>query len=311
MSRIRSIRPTDVVALATFEGKALPNEAKTRRGLAKEQTLPLAMGTVLEQWIISEDRHTVVAVAGLTIRGLISARHRAGRSIWEVDRLVVCDNEDQEEMSAALLEHLSELASQGGIRSIFLRLPQESPSLQAARRAGFSPYLSETLFRRTDAGVAEPLQEIDGCRPRMNGDDHAIFRLYSAVVPSSVRAVEGMTFEEWRDSQDTASGRRREYLCMQEDRLRAWLRVSRGGGYCQLQLLFHPGEESVLDSLVRYALSRSPQREPVLALVPNYQSSLIAVLTREWAFEGVAHYCTLVRQLTVRVREARLVPARA
>lgn len=308
---IRTIRPTDLVALVTFETKAFPNQAKTRDRLEQEPTRPLAVGAILEQWITLDNRQTLVVAEGLTIRGLVSARHRAGRSALEVDWLVPGQEEDSDELSSDLLTQLSETGGQAGARRIFLRMPKASPLLGAAHRAGFLVYGAETLFRRDASPSVDSPPEIEGLRPREKGDDVGIFRLYHAAVPQSVRTAEGMTFEEWDAARDAGVGQQREYVYLQEDHLWAWLQVTRRSGCGQFRLLVHPRHEEALRPLLHYALSSFGKHEALLALIPDFQSRLQFLLTEGWGFEEVAQYNTLVRHLTVRVPEAQLIPAQA
>jgi len=308
---IRSIRPTDLVALVTFETKAFPNEAKTRDRLAQEPTRPLAVGDILEQWITLDNRQTLVVAEGLTIRSLVSARHRAGRSALEVDWLVPGQEEESGELSSDMLTQLSESGGLAGARRIFLRMPKESPLLSAAHRAGFLVYGAETLFRRDSATSFETPPELAGLRPREKGDDVGIFRLYHAAVPQSVRVAEGMTFEEWDEARDAGAGQQREYVYLREDHLQAWLRVTKRSGYGQFQLLVHPRHEEALSPLLHYALSSLGKHEAIFALIPDFQGRLQLLLTESWGFGEMARYNTLVRHLTVRVPEAKLVPARA
>ncbi|MBI2887665.1 MAG: hypothetical protein HYY02_10710 [Chloroflexi bacterium] len=307
---IRTIRPTDLVALVAFEGKAVPNCALTRHRLERDHERPLAMSAFFNQWVTLEDRHTLVASEGHSIRGLVSARHRAGPTAWEVDWLVL-GHEEEEPTAVALLEHLADVATAAGVQRLFLRLPQDSALIPAARRAGFWPYLAEGLYRRQQQEAAPAVAPIEGLRPKVKGDEQGIFRLYHAAVPQGVRAVEGMTLREWNEVQDARFGRRREFVCLREDQLCAWLWVALGSECGQFQVLVHPGQEELLSPLVGFALSRLARKQTVLALVPEFQSGLQTTLVQEWDFEAGAHYHTLVRQLTVRVKEGRLVLARA
>lgn len=310
---VRHLRPTDLVALAAFEAKDLPNEARTRDSLERDRKRMLAVSTVFEQWIAAEDRQTIVAASGLAIRGMVSARHRSGRSAWEVDWLVLEGNEADDWTALALLERLSEEAVKAQVQRIFLRVPKNSDKTNAAVRAGFTSYGMESLLRRrpsdTGSAIAE-LMEVQ-LRPKRKDDDLALFRLYHSSAPAQVRSMEGMTLEEWSANRDAPFGQQKEYVWGQDDRLRAWLQVNRGNGCGQFRLLVHPEDENRLEDLVAQALTRLSHKDPALALVPHYQPSLRTLLMEVWGFEEVAEYENLARQLAVRVPEARFVPARA
>ena len=148
-------------------------------------------------------------------------------------------------------------------------------------------------------------------RQRQKSDELGIFRLYHVAVPPHVRSMEGMTLEEWRATRDVQFWQQREFVCSQEDRVRGWLQVNRGGGCGQFRLLLHPEDAFRLEGFVALALARLRRKQPVLALVPYFQPDLQSLLKEAWGFEEVAEYESLARQLAVRVPEARLVPARA
>jgi len=312
-STVRHLRPTDLVALAAFEAKDLPNEARTRESLERDRKRILAVSTVFEQWIAAEDRQTLVAASGLAIRGMVSAHHRSGRSAWEVDWLVLEENGVDDWTALALLERLSEESVKAWVQRIFLRVPKESDKTNAAVRAGFTSYGTETLLRRrpSDTTPATAQSMAIQLRPKQKDDDAALFRLYHSAVPAQVRSMEGMTLEEWQATRDVPFGQQKEYVWCQEDRLRAWLQVNRGNGCGQFRLMVHPEDETRLEDLVTQALAQLPRKDPVLALVPHYQPSLRTLLMAVWGLEEVAEYENLARQLAVRVPEARFVPARA
>ena len=120
-----------------------------------------------------------------------------------------------------------------------------------------------------------------------------------------------MTLEEGDAAGDAGVGQQREYVYLQEDQTWAWLQVTKRSGCGQFQLLVHPRREEALRPLVHYALSSFGKQEAIFALIPDFQSMLQFHLTEGWGFEDVAQYSTLVRHLTVRVPEAKLIPAQA
>ncbi len=307
---IRSIRPTDLVALVTFETRAFPNEARTRDRLDREPTRPLPVGAILEHWISLDNRHTLVAAEGLAIHGLVSARHRAGRSMIEVDWLVLPSDVGSEDLSSDILHKLCESGISSSVRRIFLRLPKDSPLAGAVVRAGFVKYGSETLFRGVPQSSLTAASPEDEFRALENEDKHGLFRLYHAAVPQQVRAAEGMTFEEWDEVRDSVSGHIKEYVGCQDDRVWSWVRIIRRNGFGQFQFLLHPERPDMLQDVLSCALSKFEDQEVVWALIPEYQYGMGNVLREDWGFEEVAEYNTFVRHLTVRVPQVQLVPAR-
>ena len=310
MAVIRTIRPTDLVALAAVEGRSFPNMALARGRLGGNHSFAVTVGTILEQWIISENRQTVVAMEGLAIHGLASAKHRKGRSVWEVDSLAVANGRDAENIALPLLEEVVRHAGQSGVRTVLLRLDQDNPMLMAARRAGFTPYQHETLLRgKGRLEGSDGITDLPGRRNRLKADDLPLFRLYSDITPTPIRAVEGMTLNEWKEHQDSAAGRVREYVWCEADRCWGWLQVAAAGGHGELRMLCLPETEDRLIAMIGSGLAQLGKGGQVLVLVPDYQAVQARVLADRFSFESAGRYVTLAKQLSVRVGQLRTVPA--
>src|SRR5207247_3110478 len=134
MNSPRRPLPTDLVALGSFEGRLHHNEAKPldRLGL-DERAHPLE--STIEQWFsFATGKHTWVSVRGATIRGLISARRRAKRSVWEVDALI--DVEEDEGVALSLFSRMIGGISKQRAERVFVRLDAGSHLCEAGRRTG-------------------------------------------------------------------------------------------------------------------------------------------------------------------------------
>lgn len=312
MTAVRDLRPTDVVAIAALETKAIPNQARTRDRLQREGKGPLFLNALVEPWLPTETRRTMVAADGLAIRALASARHRRRSTVWEIDWLVADDESREDEDNCIdLLEQLAARCAELGAQRIFLRVPQNSGCLDAARKSGFWPYLAETLFIREHDDVPRLVEVPEGLRPRSKVDDLGLFRLYSQVVPSSVRSAEGMTLDEWTASQEVVPGRRKEFVLSREDAIEAWLWLTKAGGATHINLMTSRDDEKTVNGLIQYALEQCERRDPVMALVPSFQSGLQFALRADWGFEEVGQYRTLIKHLQVRVAQPAFIPARA
>ncbi|MBI4498593.1 MAG: hypothetical protein HY689_11905 [Chloroflexi bacterium] len=314
---IRTIRPTDLVALVTFEGRALPNAARARHALSQEHQRPLPVSAILEQWLPFEGRrYTWVAVHSFSIHGLISAQHRAGRSAWEVDWLIVDSLDHAEDVARHLLDRLSAEGGEAGAQKVFLRLPTDSFLVNVARQAGFWPYLSETLYRwapqkRPAVPVGAVSPPIASLRRKTKADDYGIFRLYNLAVPESVRRAQGVTFADWREARELSPGRKQELVSVQEGKVRTWLGLAQSSQAGMFDLMLDPAEAGATEALVQYALRQLGPRAPVLCLVPEYHRALRRVLEEDEEARPVAEYITMVKVLTVRVPAQGLVPAQA
>ncbi len=299
---IRPVRPTDLVGLAVLQRRGYPNQAYGRRALGRGRDDWADLFRVLNPLVSLEiRRHTLLFDDGDRLAGLVSTLP-FGR-YWEVDRLIWApDGRPQD--CAELLSRLGLDAAQQGVERIYLRLSNESPLLGAARAAGFVPYKVETLFR------GGPIQVSAGDpragRPRRRGDDLALFRLYSRVVPVSVRQAEAMTLTEWR--QWFRGGR--QLVVEEGGEPVLWARLTAADDQLQLTAEARDLPEPAVARHLGSFISRHAGKKVVLGLVADYQPHVAAAL-EQLGFEPVGRFTCLVRHQTVRVKAQKLVPVRA
>ncbi|HJX61030.1 MAG TPA: hypothetical protein VJ578_00545 [Dehalococcoidia bacterium] len=318
----RPLRPTDLPVLASLwargklplaggEAVAFCNEARVWERLGLEEHSVALLERALQQWApIGSGRLSWVAVRGLAIRGVASARRRARRSVWEVDHLVGAPGE--EGACVGLLEELARGLGRSGVEKVFLRLDAHSRLLDAARSAGFFPYLSEQLWR-----LEQPSQGLDGPPLPMRlsalggADLLPLFQLYNATVPATVRRCEALTLREWAAMQERG---RCQHLVLEKDgRLSAWLRLARHNGAGCFALLASRRQDAPLDNLLVTAMHylHPPKADrPIFCLVPEYERGLAARLA-DLGFQPVAEYAVLANRLARPIEEAVQVPSGA
>ena len=311
---IRSLALGDLVTLLLHRGRPPYNEAKTKDNLEPSPATQPPVGAFVGRWLpLRQGGHGWVWIEKGHLEGLISARRRSGRNVWEVNNLLL--TRQDKGMCLALLDRLSSAGGKLRVTKVFLRLPQTSPVIEMAQAAGFSPYLEEHLYRlqaRPSQRPGKPDFHPYAFRPRLEADGYNLFQLYTAAVPAPVRCAEGMTFQEWQQTRErrTGRGRQREFICYREGSLVGWLRVRALSGVGQLELMAQPAEESGLEAMLRYSLARLSNNSCLLCLTPTFQGELQRLL-RQHHFEQVAKYTTLVKELAVRVRQPVLVPMQA
>lgn len=306
---IRSLYAIDLVALLFLGQRLLPNEAITRDRLGGASLL--APRDFLEHWFpLGGRRYTWVWQDRGRILGVVSARSCCGPTAWQIDHLRVSD----EERCLALLNKASAFGAEQGVKKVFLRLHSGSPLIDGARRSGFSCYTKECLYRYDGEGKQMTVEMLEPylLRPRSSGDEYRLFELYSAAVPAPVRTVEGTTLEEWRESRDRGSwlGRRREFVLQKQGSVVGWLQISavRGMGY--FEVIFHPAEQEGLERLVNWGLMCLDGKSPLFCIVSAFQGQLRRLLER-LGFQEVAEYCTLVKEIALKVREPSFMPVQA
>ncbi len=302
---VRTVLPTDLVALVAFDGRVYPNEAVIREQVGRERP-PRPLETALEQWFsFATGRHTWITVRGATLRGLLSARRRGSRQAWEIDCLIDAA-EDDPAVLLGLLDQATTDAGRAGAEKIFLRVRRESAVLSAAIRAGFAVLQEETLYRLDGPRAGNSAHRL---RHRRRADLYRLFQLYNSVVPEQVRRLEAMTLREWIAAQERLGGPRRTMQLVQEQegRLSAWVRIA-AADPARFDIMAHPDLPAFIDELVDVALTHVDGKEAVFSLVPAYmESAARALVTR--GFVPVEEYVVAVRRVMKPVRAPGLVPA--
>lgn len=305
---VRTVLPTDLVALVAFDGRVYPNEAVTRDRIGRDNP-PRPLETAIEQWFsFATGRHTWITVRGATLRGLLAARKRGGRQAWEFDCLIDAADDDPSVL-LNLLDQAARDAGRNGAEKLFLRLRSDSDAVQTAARAGFTVLQRETLYRRdvVEPGIGAP--DMEGLRHRRRADLYRLFQLYNAVVPEQVRQLEAATLREWVATQERLAGpRRTTQLVLEADgRALAWLRIAADGGG-RFDAIVHPGAAALADQLIAVATARLAGKAPVFSLAPAHAEPVARALERQ-GFVAADQYVVLVRRTMTPVKSPRLVPA--
>ena len=304
---IRSFLPTDLIVIL-FQRGPLSNVAKTRDNLAEEGVGFLSLAALLMQRLNPHDRRcTWVCTEGLSFRGLSSARNRSLSSAWEINHLLL----DEQDVSccSSLLERLTVKGGELGVQRIFLRLPAESPLLAAAKEVGFAPYMTEYLHfreRREGKAASDGTSALFSPRRKQAGDDYRLFDLYQKCVPVSIRRVEGMTFKEWQATRERGAGT--EWVFEKEGSLVGWLGVKAGRHVGQFEIMAVP--EGEWQQIIEYGLMSLDGCRYLYCLAPEFEAELLRLL-EERGFSQVAKYSALAKELVIRERQPGLIPVSA
>ena len=299
----RTVLPTDLVALVSYDGRVYANEAMTLDRIGTQDS-PHPLEAAFEQWFsFATGRHTWISVKGPTLRGLVSARKRGSKLAWEIDCLIDAEPED-DSVLLSLLDQVTEAAGKSGALRIFVRVPSGSRLEQAIVRCGFGAYRHERTYSANVADLGTERRTIEGLRRRTKADAYRVFQLYNDLVPEAVRRFEAMTFSEWTAAQERL-GRTAQWVMEDAGRLAGWIRLAGDGDLGRFDLL---GRSEALDDLIDAALQKLSNRERVHALVPEYQEGVTARLERLGFEEGQA-YAVLSRRTVRPVKAAQKVPA--
>jgi hypothetical protein len=312
---VRTLRPIDVVALASFQRRNGGTEITAHNWPRVEPEtghvpyLNLLSTSLAHRpggqrgWVAEQDGRMV---------GLATARPRAGGLVWDVANLHAVLGENT--IAADLLEQVAACAGSHAARRVFLEAPAGGRGQDVARRAAFERFTSSDLFVLAPGGKIERTDLFEA-RPRLRADEQTLFQLYNASVPAPVRAAEAMTLEEWgalypgrKRWQPSFSGSRQQYVWELGTSMVGWLELTFGQRSQFMDLLVHPRYEDAADRLLRYALLQVSPKAPVYVTVREYQPYLASALQRA-GFRLVARHELFVRLLAARVREPRLVTA--
>lgn len=313
---VRTLRPIDVVALASLQRRAGATEitahswprVEPESGRLPYVNLVLASlghrpGGSQRAWL---------AESGGRVVGLAMARSRAGGLVWDVVHLHA--EADADGAAADLLEQVAGCAGSRAARRVFMETPSPGRGFDVARRAAFEHFTSSELFVLAP-GFKRDRTDLFEARPRLRADEQSLFHLYMAAVPASVRAAEAMTLEEWgalypgrRRWRPSFAGSRQQFVWELGTSLVGWMELTFGQRSQYIELLIDPRYEDAADRLVRYALLQVSPKAPVYVMAREYQAPLALALQRT-GFRQAARHELFVKLLAARVRQPRLVTA--
>lgn len=259
----RTPRPTDLVALVTFDEDVRENLAVTRERIAQGNDAPMPLASAIEQWL-HLGRRMWVNVAGRQIRGIATARELSAKHAWEIDTLIEAGDGARLEVLADLLRQAIVAAQDAEVTHLLLRTPEDSPAAEAAPRAGFAPVYAERLW----TGRLTPVSTTTyGVRDWREGDLFAQFQVYCRSVPVAARQAMAMTVDEWSATRDRHWQERSDGALVVESqgRVVATARTARASG--QFTLGAEPEAGAAADTLLAAVARRLVDAERHIALV--------------------------------------------
>lgn len=295
----RTPRPTDLVALVTFDEDVRENLAVTRERLAQGNGAPKPLAAAIGEWL-HLGRRTWVSVAGRQIRGIATARELTAKHAWEIDTLIEADDGQSSEVLEDLLRQAILAAEEAAITHLLLRTRADGLAAEAATRAGFSLVQAERLWSgrlTTKDGPAH------GVRASTEGDTFASFQVYCRSVPVAARQSMAMTVDEWRAVHDRHWQERGDgaLIAEQDGRVVGTARYARGSG--QFTLVVEPDASAAADALLGVIARRVAGSDRHLALVAASGATEDAALRRGGLIDEPAVYALFCRRILRPVRE--------
>jgi len=269
------------------------------------------------------------------ILGFAQIQERPSHTMWDVSYLasMVQRNISSDDVLAALLEYMLEMAAGHGILRIFAKVEDEIPEQELFQRAGFQRYARElTYLYNPDVGAqfiahsnVDTIQSFNLPSLRRWNRHHVwgLHQLYRSVTPQRVQMAEMLENSEEFAKLHVGSLRplplpfsrgQENYVCDVGVRLGAWLRLCRshGSGPHQLSLIVHPEHSDLAEPLLRFGIRRLQEEgvttRRIYCQVREYESFVIAAL-RNSGFEHTATRAMLVRHIALLAMRQRTVPA--
>ncbi|RLT36345.1 MAG: hypothetical protein DWI58_18945 [Chloroflexi bacterium] len=295
----RAPRPTDLVALVTFDEEVRENLAVTRERLQLAKSAPTPLAAAIAQWL-HLGRRTWVSIAGRQIRGIATARELAAKHAWEIDTLIEADDAHSSDVLEDLLRQACVAAQDAQVTHLLLRTPEDSAPAEAAPRAGFAVVQSERLWSgRLAAASSEP----NGVRDWTDDDTFASFQLYCRATPISARQSMAMTVDEWHATRDQHWQDRGDgaFAVEHEGRLVGTARTARSTG--QFTLVVEPEATGAADALVAGIARSLGDCDRQIALVGAAGATEDAALRRAGLEPSAEAYVLFCKRLLHPVKE--------
>lgn len=335
-----SIRPASLKDLpaieALYRGQATDGEKPAQLGVGiaspKRQFASTRLWALLNNTFASilpmasaADHVYVGEGLGSGIAGFVQAETApAGKHVWQILNLCLRPDLDRFQMGTALLDHLCNEGLRRGASKFIIRLAVGDPMAELFRARGFRAYATEHALL-AEMVVPRSTPELEGWRPLRRQDQLALYLLYRSVTPKEVSAVEGASFNEWRQgfqqgwwtSRLPRPAKQRQFV-VDKGQVIGWMGIRPGSGTRPhtLGLMALP-EPDLLSNLVQRSLSYVAQHRPgpVWTTLRHYDEKAIQLLQRE-GFDTIASELLMVRELALRVpvrirarvKEKKLVP---
>src|SRR5947209_2366980 len=267
------------------------------------------------------------------ILGFAQVQERPLHTMWDISYLasMVQRNVSGDDVLAALLEYMLEMAAGHGILRIFAKVEDEIPEQELFQRAGFQRYARELTYVYNPDVVEQfiapsnvnTIQSPNLPSLRRWNRHHVwgLHQLYRSVTPKRVQMAAMLDSSEQlaklyvgslRPLPSALARGDETYVCDVGVRLGAWLRIRRGHGSAphQLFLMVHPEHAELAEPLLRFGTRRLLEGSvrPIYCQVREYESFVINAL-RSSGFEHVSTKALLVRHIALLATNPRTVPA--
>ncbi|MEX2446946.1 MAG: hypothetical protein WD734_06340 [Dehalococcoidia bacterium] len=300
MSHTRAPRPTDLVALVTFDDEVRENLAVTREQIAHPSAVPTPLSAAMGQWLHLGHRMWV-SMQGRQLQGIATARELTAKHAWEVDTLLDADEQHGGEVVMDLLQQIALAAEESEVTHVLLRTRAEGGAVDHALRCGFARVTHERLWHGHLAPATDAAGSVS-VREWVPEDAFASFQTYCRAFPMTARQAMAMTVDEWDAVRDRHWQERGDGALVAEvdGHIAATGRFARATG--QFTLVAEPEAHAAADGLLVAIADRIEPAERHVALVAASAATEEGALRRA-GMEPGDEFALLCKRIARPVRE--------
>ncbi len=310
-TRSHLARPSDLVALVTFDDEVRENQAVTLDRLIAGEHGSRPLNVAVAQWL-HLGRRLWVNLQGREVKGIATARDLGDRSVWLIDTLIDAGAPGSDEVVSDLLTQAIEAARRSKVAQLLLRTARDAEARSAAWRVGFRPLVPERrwvgVLGELGRSAAVSVREVEP------GDRAALFALYRLSVPAQVRSQLALTDWEWAAMQERrARGGGVQLLAEQDGQPVAALSLGEAAARVQFSLTAHDSADQAVRTLLEAMRERvGPERaETLVARHARVVETVLAEAGLRVADEYVLQAVRLRQPINVRLPVAPRLATRA
>lgn len=260
------------------------------------------------------------------VLGYVQAKPRwQRRDEWTICTLALSDRAPDDALEG-LLEEVCRSAGEQGVMRIFVKVPQDEPSLEWFRHLGFTHYTNELIWGKLYFGPSSAQGDEPPYKPlrrAVHRDAWDLMKLYSTVTPPAVQRAELLNSKQWQGNRVVRpwpfAGNlvERSYVWPDEGEskggLGGYVRLLTGARGHWISLLFKgdPDNRRIISSALDYVLWKAARRgnKPVYCGVRQYQADLGGDLESR-GFHLLSEQVLMVKYLAepVQARQHALLP---
>ena len=305
---IRELRLTDVL-LQLLPGSLAAQDLATSPDEITGSGHRLAL-LKLASWSVAarNQEHHLVSADAVRLNALAVLQPRRGPRAWEISHLFAVPDADTGVTD--LLKHAARFVASRRGECLFLRVPLNGTGQRLAERSGFRMAYSENVFTLARHRASEREERPLNLRPPLSADAYNIFRLYNATFPLEARAVMGLTLDQWHDANERGRGLAREYLWVDEDQIRGWVRLRQHRDWVMVDAMLHPDESERAPAFASYIAQLARGHRHACWVVPSHEPVLARVLSaRGW--QHSSSYAVMAMVVARHIQNLGFAPARA